>query len=77
MLSFGCVADTYPAGEALLRRGAKRVAVDPAWLADARACLMTGRPRGLSWPPQRPANCTRPRCFARCSPIWQTTRTAC
>ena len=39
MLSFGCVADTYPAGEALLRRGAKRVAVDPAWLADARACF--------------------------------------
>ena len=26
MLAFGCVADTYPAGEALLRRGAERVA---------------------------------------------------
>ena len=39
MLAFGCVADTYPAGEALLRRGAERVAGDPAWLADARACF--------------------------------------
>ncbi len=37
LLAFGCVADTYPAGEALLRRGAERVAGDPAWLADARA----------------------------------------
>jgi acetolactate synthase-1/2/3 large subunit len=39
LLAFGCVADTYPAGEALLRRGAGRVAGDPAWLADARACF--------------------------------------
>ncbi len=33
-LAFGCVADTYPAGEALIRRaGAKG---DAAWLAEAR-----------------------------------------
>jgi acetolactate synthase-1/2/3 large subunit len=40
MLAFGCVADTYPAGEALIRRGSGR---DSAWLADARACF-DGRP---------------------------------
>jgi acetolactate synthase I/II/III large subunit len=39
MLVFGCVADTYPAGGALLRRGAGRVAGDPVWRADARACF--------------------------------------
>jgi acetolactate synthase-1/2/3 large subunit len=39
MLAFGCVADTYPAGEALIRRGAGRVTGDPAWRADARACF--------------------------------------
>jgi acetolactate synthase-1/2/3 large subunit len=39
LLSFGCVADTHPAGDALLRRGAQRLAGDPAWLADARACF--------------------------------------
>ncbi len=39
LLAFGCVADTYPAVEALLRRGAGRLAGDPAWLADARACF--------------------------------------
>jgi len=32
-LAFGCIADTYPAGEALIRRaGAKG---DPAWVAEA------------------------------------------
>src|SRR3984957_14466752 len=39
LLAFGCVADTYPAGEALLRRGAVRVSGEPAWLADARGCF--------------------------------------
>ena len=38
-LAFGCVADTYPAGAALIRRGAGVVLGDPAWLADARAAL--------------------------------------
>jgi acetolactate synthase-1/2/3 large subunit len=38
-LAFGCVADTYPAGEALIRRGAGVVLADPAWLADARAAF--------------------------------------
>jgi acetolactate synthase I/II/III large subunit len=37
---FGCVADTRPAGEALIRRAAAR---DAAWLADVRA-LLTDRP---------------------------------
>ena len=35
-LAFGCVADTYPAGEALIRRGTAR---DPAWRDDARGCF--------------------------------------
>ena len=39
MLAFGCVADTYPAGEALIRHGSGRVCADPAWLADARSCF--------------------------------------
>ncbi len=39
MLAFGCVADTYPAGEALIGRGAGKVSGDPAWFADARACF--------------------------------------
>ena len=36
-LAFGCVADTYPAGEALIARASVRG--DAAWLADARSCL--------------------------------------
>ncbi len=36
-LAFGCVGDTYPAGEALIARA--RVRGDSAWLAEARACL--------------------------------------
>jgi acetolactate synthase I/II/III large subunit len=36
-LAFGCVADTYPAAEALLARG--RTRGDATWLADARACF--------------------------------------
>jgi acetolactate synthase-1/2/3 large subunit len=39
LLAFGCVGDTYPAGESLLRRGAGRVSGDPGWLADARGCF--------------------------------------
>jgi acetolactate synthase-1/2/3 large subunit len=39
MLVFGCVADTYPAAETLIRRGAGRVAGDAGWLADARSCF--------------------------------------
>jgi acetolactate synthase-1/2/3 large subunit len=36
-LAFGCVADTYPAAEALIARG--QVCADAAWLADARSCF--------------------------------------
>ncbi len=39
-VAFGCVADTRPAGEALIRRAAAR---DAAWLADVRT-LLTDRP---------------------------------
>ena len=42
-LAFGCVADTMPAAQALLRLGSGR---DPAWLREARA-LMRDRP--ASW----------------------------
>ena len=38
-LAFGCVADTYPAGEALIARGEGLVRGDAAWLADARSCF--------------------------------------
>jgi acetolactate synthase-1/2/3 large subunit len=36
-LAFGCVADTYPAGQALIERA--RVHGDAGWLAEARACF--------------------------------------
>jgi len=36
-LAFGCIADTYPAGEALIRRA--RVKGDPAWVAEADAAF--------------------------------------
>jgi acetolactate synthase-1/2/3 large subunit len=36
-LAFGCVADTYPAGETLIARA--RVRGDAAWLAEARSCF--------------------------------------
>jgi acetolactate synthase-1/2/3 large subunit len=43
-LAFGCVADTYPAGEALLARAAANGRKpDLAWLSEARG-LMDGRP---------------------------------
>jgi acetolactate synthase-1/2/3 large subunit len=35
-LAFGCVADTYPAAEALIARGKPR---DTAWLTEARSCF--------------------------------------
>ncbi|PPQ31801.1 thiamine pyrophosphate-binding protein [Rhodopila globiformis] len=38
-LAFGCVADTWPAAEMLLARGAGRGLGDAAWLAEARSCL--------------------------------------
>jgi acetolactate synthase-1/2/3 large subunit len=44
-LAFGCVADTLPAAEALLRIGAGK-AIDRGWFAEARA-LMSNRPE--SW----------------------------
>jgi acetolactate synthase-1/2/3 large subunit len=36
-LAFGCVADTYPAAEALIARGS--ALGDPAWVEDARSCF--------------------------------------
>ncbi|WP_428488949.1 thiamine pyrophosphate-binding protein [Rhodopila sp.] len=36
-LAFGCVADTYPAGEALIARA--RARSDAGWLAEARSCF--------------------------------------
>lgn len=44
-LAFGCVADTRPAAETLLRVGARRAGT--AWVAEARA-LMTDRPAAWS-----------------------------
>jgi acetolactate synthase I/II/III large subunit len=37
-LAFGCIADTYPAAEALIRRAGTPFG-DPAWLASARAAF--------------------------------------
>lgn len=39
LLAFGCVADTYPAGEALIARSAGRVKGDAAWVAEAKAAF--------------------------------------
>jgi acetolactate synthase-1/2/3 large subunit len=39
LLAFGCIADTYPAGEAMVQRGSGRVKGDAGWLADARSCF--------------------------------------
>ncbi|HUB10695.1 MAG TPA: thiamine pyrophosphate-binding protein [Acetobacteraceae bacterium] len=44
--AFGCVADTYPAGAALLRRAPGRIVDREAWLAEAQA-EFTNRP--ASW----------------------------
>ncbi|HME24731.1 MAG TPA: thiamine pyrophosphate-binding protein [Acetobacteraceae bacterium] len=43
---FGCVADTRPAGEALIRRASGKRVSSEAWLAEVRA-LLTDRP--VSW----------------------------
>ncbi len=42
-VAFGCVADTRPAGEALIRRAAGKRVASEAWLAEVRARL-TDRP---------------------------------
>ncbi|HEY1931750.1 MAG TPA: thiamine pyrophosphate-binding protein [Acetobacteraceae bacterium] len=44
--AFGCVADTHPAGETLIRRVAGRTLGSAAWLAEARAAFTT---RPDSW----------------------------
>jgi acetolactate synthase-1/2/3 large subunit len=58
-MAFGCVADTYPAGEALVARA--RTRGDAAWLADARSCLddrpaewadLTSKTQGMLHPAQ-------------------------
>ncbi len=46
-LAFGCVADTYPAGEALIRRAAGGAKGDPAWLNEAREAF-ADRPESVS-----------------------------
>ncbi len=77
-LAFGCIADTYPAGEALIRRGTGRIKADPEWLADARACF-DDRPAAWS-----ALVSSTPRQAApgggvpdRCNPISGVIRTAC
>ena len=46
-LAFSCVADTYPAGEALIRRAAGGAKGDPAWLNEAREAF-ADRPESVS-----------------------------
>ncbi|MGE0417177.1 MAG: thiamine pyrophosphate-binding protein [Acetobacteraceae bacterium] len=46
-LAFACVADTHPAGEALLARAAGRPQADAAWLAEARAAF-AARPADMA-----------------------------
>jgi acetolactate synthase-1/2/3 large subunit len=46
-LAFGCVADTYPAGEALISRAAGGAKGDPAWLNEAREAF-ADRPESVS-----------------------------
>lgn len=43
LVAFGCIADTRPAGEMLIRRAAGRRVSNEAWLAEVRA-LLTDRP---------------------------------
>lgn len=38
-LAFGCVADTFPAGETLIERGEGLVRGDAAWYDDVRSCF--------------------------------------
>jgi acetolactate synthase I/II/III large subunit len=58
-LAFGCVADTYPAGEALIARGRPRT--DKSWLTEARTCFddrpaawadLTSKTQGMLHPAQ-------------------------
>lgn len=44
--AFGCVADTHPGGETLIRRAAERPTASPAWLGEARAAF---NDRPASW----------------------------
>jgi acetolactate synthase-1/2/3 large subunit len=44
-VAFGCVADTHPAGEALIRRAAGKPVASSAWLAEVRG-LLIDRPAG-------------------------------
>jgi len=45
--AFGCVADTHPAGDTLIRRTAGRTVGSAAWIAEARAAFAS---RPDSWP---------------------------
>jgi acetolactate synthase-1/2/3 large subunit len=45
--AFGCVADTHPAGDTLIRRAGSRTVGSAAWLEEARAAF-TSRP--ATWP---------------------------
>lgn len=38
-LAFGCIADTFPAGETLIERGEGLVRSDAAWFDDVRSCF--------------------------------------
>jgi acetolactate synthase-1/2/3 large subunit len=39
LLAFGCIADTYPAAEALIGRSTGRKKADASWLADSKAAI--------------------------------------
>jgi acetolactate synthase-1/2/3 large subunit len=45
--AFGCIADTHPAGDTLIRRASGRAPGNTAWLAEARAAFAN---RPDSWP---------------------------
>ncbi|MGE0222278.1 MAG: thiamine pyrophosphate-binding protein [Acetobacteraceae bacterium] len=47
LLAFGCVADTYPAAEALIRRSAGRTIGDVDWVAEAHAAFAS-RPDSMA-----------------------------
>ena len=64
--AFGCVADTHPAGEALIRRAAGRAPGSAAWLAEARAGFTAAAGiLGDACARKHRASCTRSRCSAR------------
>ena len=65
LLAFGCVADTHPAGEALIRRaGAARAVRQPRGCTRRAAISPTGPPRGKRSPARPRTSCTRSRCSA-------------